>query len=249
MAAPHFEKMLYDNALLVTAISEAYQITNKELYADTIRDTLQFINHEMTSPEGGWYSALDADSEGVEGKYYTWSKEEIESILGEDSNLFCNFYNVTDIGNWEHTNILWLSHNEKWQIILSDKKTKTKIDRCREALMIVRQERIRPQLDDKIILGWNALMITACCKAFAALGDARFLRMAEDNIVFLQKNLYVEGRWQHSWKNDKANHSAFLDDYAYLAWAYIQLQEVTGNSSYLLKAKEITEYIFKTFCG
>ena len=246
--APHFEKMLYDNALLVTTISEAYQLTQKELYAETIRDTMQFIEREMTSPEGGWYSALDADSEGVEGKYYIWNKEEIEYILGaEDSRLFCDVYDVSESGNWEHTNILWLSHNRESETILWDTETKLRLKNCREKLLSARQKRIRPQLDDKIILGWNALMITACCKAFAALGDALFLKMAETNIAFLEKNFIKENIWQHSWKNNKTNHSAFLDDYAYLAWAYIQLQEVTGNSQYLLKAKEITEYVLTYF--
>lgn len=241
--APHFEKMLYDNALLVTVISEAYQLTKKELYADVVRETLQFIQHEMTSPEGGWYSALDADSEGVEGKFYTWSKKEIDDVLGEDSTLFCRIFDVSENGNWEHTNILWLSHNKDWEAAFLNTSTKNRIFECKRKLLAVREQKIRPQLDDKIILGWNALLITACCKAFAALGDAAFLKMAEDNIYFLENNLYKNNIWQHSWKNDTANHSAFLDDYAYLIEAYIQLQEVTGNSHYLSKAKETLEYV------
>ncbi len=248
--APHFEKMLYDNALLLTTISEAYQITGKELYGNTIRDTIQFIKREMLSPEGGFYSALDADSEGVEGKYYTWSKNEIENILGEnDSRFFCDLYDITDTGNWEHTNILWLSHQNDWQNLISDNQTKKRINDCRQKLMATRGKRIRPQLDDKIILGWNALMVTACCKAFAALGDPEFVNLAKDNIAFLEKNLCKEGLWQHSWKDGKANHFAFLDDYAYLVWAYIQLQEITANGDYLLQAKKLTEYVLEHFAG
>ncbi len=247
--APHFEKMLYDNALLITVLSEAYQLTKKSLYADTIRETLQFIQREMTSPEGGWYSALDADSEDVEGKYYTWSKAEIEEISGrEDGNLFCSVYDVSESGNWEHTNILWLSHNKDWETVFSDDPVlKNKMADCREKLLAARQKRIRPQTDDKIILGWNALLIAACCKAFAAIGDEAFLKMAENNIRFLQNNLHKNGIWQHSWKDGKANHPAFLDDYAYLIWAYIQLQEVTGNGNYLFKAKELTSYVILHF--
>ncbi len=246
--APHFEKMLYDNALLLTSISEAYQLTKKELYADVIRETIQFISREMTSPEGGFFSALDADSEGVEGKYYTWSKDEIEDVLGEeDSFFFCSIYNVSDVGNWERTNILWLSHNNNWEAAFSDLSIKNKIAACKQKLLAVREQRIHPQLDDKIILGWNALQITACCKAFAALGNDVFLKMAEDNIYFLEKNLYQNKTWQHSWKNDVVSHSAFLDDYAYLIEAYIQLQEVTGNSRYLTKAKETMEYVLVHF--
>ncbi len=246
--APHFEKMLYDNALLVTVLSEAYQLTQNELYADVIRQTLQFINREMTLPEGGWYSALDADSEGVEGKYYTWHKDEVIDILGEkDGEWFCKIYDVSEAGNWEDTNIFWLSHNRKWQQILSDQELKNRSEACKEKLLSARQERIRPQLDDKIILGWNALMITACCKAFAALGDDDFLKMAEKNIRFLEENLFINDIWQHSWKNNRSNHSAFLDDYAYLSWAYVQLQEVTGKSEYLLSAKKVAEYILSHF--
>ncbi len=248
--APHFEKMLYDNALLISAISEAYQITRKEIYAETIRNTLEFIRREMTSHEGGWYSALDADSEGVEGKYYTWSIKETEDILGEeDSRLFCHLFDVSDAGNWEATNILWQPRNKENESVLSDKKIKTRIDNCKKKLLAARQKRIRPQTDDKIILGWNALMITACCKAFAALGDEAYLKMAEDNIMFLQNNFYGEEKkvWYHNWKNDKAGHSGFLDDYAYLIWAYIQLQEVTGNADYLLRARKTTDYVLAHF--
>ena len=246
--APHFEKMLYDNALLITVLSEAYQLTQKSLYADVIRQTIGFINREMTSPEGGWYSALDADSEGVEGKYYTWHKDELRDILGnDDSEWFCKLYNIREAGNWEDTNILWLSHDSRWQQVLSDQEVKDRADACKQKLFIARQKRIRPQLDDKIILGWNALMITACCKAFAALGDDGFLKMAEKNIAFLQENLLTDNVWQHSWKNNKVNHSAFLDDYACVSWAYIQLQEVTGKSEYLLSAKAVTEYILSHF--
>ena len=246
--APHFEKMLYDNALLLTTISEAYQITGKELYADIIRHTLQFIQRELLSPEGGFYSALDADSEGVEGKYYTWQKEELKTILGEeDSDFFCNLFGVTETGNWEETNILWLSHEQNWQTNLLNPQTKNGVEKCKQKLLVVRQQRVRPQLDDKIILGWNALMIIACCKAFAALGDDEFLRIAENNILFLQKKIYKEGTWQHSWKEGKCNHTAFLDDYAYLIQAYIQLQEVTGNGDYLLRAKELADYVLKHF--
>ncbi|MDQ2751957.1 MAG: thioredoxin domain-containing protein [Bacteroidota bacterium] len=246
--APHFEKMLYDNALLVTVMSEAFQLTKKELYAEAIAETLQFIKHEMTAPEGGFYSALDADSEGVEGKFYTWSKKEIEDVLGkEESVWFCPIFDVSEEGNWEHTNILWLSHNKNWEAVYKDSSTKNKIAVCKQKLLTRREQRIRPQLDDKIILGWNALLITACCKAFAALRNDTFLKMAEDNICFLEEKLCQNQTWQHSWKNGVVSHSAFLDDYAYLTEAYIQLQEVSGNSHYLLKAKETLEYVLAHF--
>jgi uncharacterized protein YyaL (SSP411 family) len=241
--APHFEKMLYDNALLVSTISEAYQLTQLPHYADAVRNTLAFVERELTAPGGGFFSALDADSEGVEGKFYIWSKAEIDAILGEDSDLFCQVYDVSERGNWEHTNILWMpAHNR----LLSDNEQAI-LARCREKLFAERARRVHPLLDDKILLGWNALMITACCKAYAALGDAHFLEMATNAIRFLEEKLQQGDAWLHSWKENKTVHAAFFDDYAYLVQAYTHLQETTGNSQYLLKAKDITAYVQQHF--
>ncbi len=241
--APHFEKMLYDNALLVSAISEAYQLTGRPHYAEAIRATLTFVSRELTAPGGGFYSALDADSEGVEGKFYTWNKKEIDTALGEESGLFCRVYDASDEGNWEHTNILWRPAADQ---PVSDAEA-AMLARCREKLFAIRAARIRPILDDKILLGWNALMITACCKAYAALGDPSFLRMAANAVAFLENNMQAGDHWLHSWKENKTAHSAFLDDYAYLVQAYIHLQEATGDSDYLLKAKALAAYVQQHF--
>ena len=249
--APHFEKMLYDNALLINALSEAYQLTQQDIYAETIEQTMGFVEREMLSPEGGFYSALDADSEGVEGKFYTWQKNEIENVLGPDAELFCDVYNITEEGNWEHTTILWLPLSMKK---IADKNgiaedvLVEKMKLCREKLLTERAKRIRPGLDDKILLGWNALMTTACCKAYAALDNEHYLQLALSNINFLEKNLRDENaEWHHTWKNNQSKHKAFLDDYAYLIEAYIRLQEVTGNSEFLLKAQELATYVMKYF--
>ena len=241
--APHFEKMLYDNALLVSTISEAFQITQQPHYADTICKTLAFVERELTAPGGGFFSALDADSEGVEGKFYTWSKAEVDAILGNDSVLFCKVYDVSESGNWEHTNILWMPAYER----SLSKDEQTTIAVCRDKLLAERAKRIRPQLDDKILLGWNALMITACCKAYAALGNTHFLQMAINAMQFLEAKLQKDDEWLHSWKENKTAHAAFFDDYAYLTQAFIHLQEVTGDSRYLLKAKALTAYVQQHF--
>lgn len=241
--APHFEKMLYDNALLVSTISEAYQLTQQPHYAEAIRSTLAFVQRELTAPDGAFFSALDADSEGVEGKFYTWSKAEVDTILGDDSNLFCKVYDVSERGNWEGTNILW---QPRYEMPVSAEE-KAILARCREQMFAVRRNRIRPLLDDKILLGWNALMITACCKAYSALGDALFLEMATRAIQFLETKLQQGDVWLHSWKEGKTAHAAFLDDYAYLIQAYIHLQEVTGSQYYLLKAKALTTYVQQHF--
>lgn len=246
---PHFEKMLYDNALLVMAISEAYQLTNQEHYKSVIQQTMQFIQREMTHINNGFFSAIDADSEGEEGKFYTWTKAELDAILGDDAAIFCAYYQVYAAGNWQEgmhahppTNILWAKQ-------YPDKEEKIVVERCLLQLMEVRNKRIRPQLDDKILLGWNALMITACCKAYAAIGEEDYLKMAIRNITFLENHLQdpATGSWHHTFKNGMAKIPAFLDDYAYLIQGYIHLQEVTGEPAYLLKAKKITQLVIQHF--
>ncbi len=246
---PHFEKMLYDNALLVMAIAEAYQLTANEYYRSIIDQTLSFIQRELTHLDYGFYSALDADSEGVEGKFYTWSFEELQEILGDNAHFFCAYYQVEKKGNWQEgmhenppTNILFTnSFPTENEIAL--------LKICREQLMSVRAKRIRPLLDDKILLGWNALMVTAYCKAYSALGNQEYKVMAEKNILFLESNLKdsVTNRWHHTYKNGIAKIPAFLDDYAYLTQAYIHLQEITGKSDYLLKARAITNFVIAHF--
>lgn len=249
--APHFEKMLYDNALLIGVISEAYQLTKKENYAEVIKKSMAFIEREMLNEEGGFYSALDADSEGVEGKYYTWSKHEVDELLGNDAELYCEFYNITAKGNWEHTNILWVQKNmEEFAANknISLIELKNKIDECNEILMIQREKRIHPQLDDKILLGWNAIMNIACCKAYAALGENSFKQMAIRNMEFLEVKMKIsEIGWNHTYKNQQSKIPAFLDDYAYLIQAYIHLQEITGNQEYLNKAHCLTEFVIDKF--
>lgn len=249
--APHFEKMLYDNALLVQVLAEACQVTHLQQYAGTIAETMAFVQRELTAPGGGFYSALDADSEGVEGKFYTWSKAEIEAVLQEDGPLFCQVYDVTEQGNWEHSNILWLPENLSAcakQLQVQESELAARMEECKLRLLQVRNGRIRPLLDDKILLGWNALMLTACCKAYAATGVHAYLLMAEQNIAFLEKCLSsADGTWYHTWKNGQAKFPAFLDDYAALIQAYINLQEVTGNQEYLLKAKRLTEKVLADF--
>jgi len=247
--APHFEKMLYDNALLLSVISEAYQLTGQQRYKETINQTIGFIESEMRSSPNGFYSALDADSEGVEGKYYVWSKNEVDEILGTDSELFCTVYGITERGNWEHNNILWLQRQleEKIKTLDISEITATEILKaCREKLFVARGKRARPGLDDKILTGWNALMISACCKAYAATGYKRYLGLAEDCMFFLEDKCRHEG-WKHTYKNGMAKFPAFLDDCAYIIQAYLNLQTVTGNSGYLEKAKQLTEHVLNTF--
>lgn len=248
--AAHFEKMLYDNALLLGVLSEAYQLTNKKLYADVIRQTTGFLQREMLNDEGGFYSALDADSEGVEGKFYTWGKAEIDEILQDEAELFCKFYNVTEDGNWEHTNILRILKPLQAFALennLSEAEVESSLNSSLKKILQQRTKRIRPATDDKIILGWNALTITALCKAYNALDDESFLTLAEANFSFLKNKLSSNNGWLHTYKNSHAKINAFLDDYAYTIQACIALQEATANQEYLEIAKQLTEFVINNF--
>ncbi|MEO7312620.1 MAG: thioredoxin domain-containing protein [Chitinophagaceae bacterium] len=244
---PHFEKMLYDNALLVSVISEAYQLTGNPLYRQAIEQTMDFIRQEWQSTEGGIYSAFDADSEGVEGKFYVWSKPAIEEILGADAELFCNFYGVTEHGNWEETNILWVKtplHLFCKEHHLDEATATASLEAGRKLLLAHRQTRIKPLLDDKILMGWNAMMITAACKAYAALHDTSYLSMAETANGFIVNFLKGSGAlFYHNYKKQATN-PAFLDDMACYIQALIYLAECTGNNQYLRDAETYTKQVF-----
>ena len=240
--APHFEKMLYDNALIIIAMSEAFQMSGKLQYAKVIRETISFIQTDLMSENRGFFSALDADSDGEEGKYYVWQKKEIQDILKDDSELFCSFYDVTESGNWEGKNILRI--RDPQMLPPAEKESDWK-----KKLLARRNQRNRPLLDDKILLGWNALMITACCKAFYALGEESYRKLAISNMGFLEEQMRGEGiyHFYHSFKDGKATIPAFLDDYAYLIESYINLQEATGDLTWLDRAKSLTTWIIEHF--
>ena len=240
---PHFEKMLYDNALLVMVLSEAFQLTGLKHYERVIHETLSFIEREMTSSEGGFYAALDADSEGVEGKYYVWTYDEVCEALKEDAPLFCAYYDITPEGNWEHVNIPWV------KIPPDDFCAARKLDLPSflgkmqdglQRLKALRDQRIRPLLDDKIILGWNALMNMAYSAAFAATGNQAYRARAVSNMDFLLRSFTKqEGGFYHVYKAGIAKFPAFLDDLSALALALIRLQEITSDATYLDEAKKI----------
>lgn len=250
--APHFEKMLYDNALLIAALSEAFALTKNKAYQKTIDATIRFLEREMLDVSGGFYSALDADSEGVEGKFYTWQKTEIDNLLQQDAALFCAVYDITEQGNWEHTNILWQPdalENIAERFAVSPGELEDILRSCRQKLLTERNKRIRPQTDDKILLGWNALLITALCKASGASGNQHYLSLAENCFSFLEKNMpdRQNKKWLHTWKNNVGKIDAFLDDYAMLIDACIHLQEAAGDVAYLQKAKALTEFVIDNF--
>ena len=247
---PHFEKMLYDNGQLVSTYAEAWQQKPTEIYKQVVYQTLEFIQREMTSPEGGFYASLDADSEGVEGKFYTWKYEELEDLLGEDARLFADFYNAHPTGNWEGTNILFLLETEsdfakRWK--LDEAEFKAKMAKGREILFEAREKRIRPGLDDKILTSWNALMLKGCADAYRVFGEKQFLDMALKNARFLRKNLTDGGKLFRNYKEGKRTINAFLDDYAFLIEAYMALYQLTFDESWLRWADEHVQYVQQHF--
>jgi uncharacterized protein len=251
--APHFEKMLYDNALLVSALAEAYQITQNETYKDVIDETLEFVERELMHESGGFYSALDADSEGEEGKFYVWQYDEGKSVLKEDFEIFSEYFDITPKGNWEHKNILRIKKPLKEFADgknISQQELQLIIERGKEKLLAERSKRIRPDLDDKVILGWNALMNIAYSKAYAATASQRYKKIAEQNMKFLLSAYENEnGLLSHTWKNEQAKYPAFLDDYGYLISALIELAQVSGNYGYLDKAKSLTQTVIDNFAN
>jgi uncharacterized protein len=268
--APHFEKMLYDNALFISVLSQAVRMieTNEihrgknlkhyynalALFKNTIRDSYFFCLRQMSGSEHpAWYSAIDADSEGIEGKYYVWSKQEIMELLGtESADFFCAYFDVSEAGNWEHTNIL--------RRVYSDADFAAKypggalwltehLPKAKQILLAHRAKRIPPGLDDKVLLGWNALMVSACVQAYRALSEPEMLQQAEKCMDFLL-GVFAAPNGKgllHTYKDGFAKYDAMLDDYAFTIAALIDLYEVTGTERFLVSAQSLVDVVQENF--
>ncbi len=247
---PHFEKMLYDNALLVSVMSDylIYTGSDDRMIKTAIEETLDFVAREMTHKDGGFYAAYDADSEGVEGKFYVWQKTEIEAILGDDAPLFCEVFDVTTEGNWEETNILWqplVLETFARQHDISLANLLATLEVCKQKLLDVRSQRIWPGLDDKIITGWNALMVSGYCRAFTALGHESYRQAAVANMEGIARHHALQ-LW-HTRKGEQVQYMAFLDDYAFLIAALIDLYECTFDPAYLSRAEGYAALVIQYF--
>lgn len=249
---PHFEKMLYDNGQLISLYSEAYQQKPTRLYKRVVEETIQWLQREMLAPNGGFYSALDADSEGVEGKFYTLEYEEFD-VLGKDAQLFKDYYNMTSAGNWpeEKTNILHTRSDdskliaqagfseEEWEAYLQEIKTK---------LRAYRSQRIRPSLDDKQIVTWNALLLTGLVDAYTVFDQKDYLVLAEGIANFIQTACYTsEGILLHQPEDHNRQIAGFLDDYAFSIEAFVRLYEATFEEQHLVFARELMEKAIELF--
>ncbi len=248
---PHFEKMLYDNGQLVSLYADAFKWNPKPRYKEIVYETLAWLAAEMTSPEGGFFSALDADSEGVEGKFYVWSKAEIDTVLGSDAEIFNAYYGVTETGNWEEeeTNHLFVSNvNIVAQFSLSNDEVQKIIQSCKEKLLTQRAKRVKPSLDDKKLTSWNALMLKGYIDAYKTFADPIFLTAALANANFIKTNmLKLNGGLFRSYKNGEATINGFLDDYAQTIEAFIALYEITFDEDWLYTAQGLTNYTLAHF--
>ncbi|MEX2091744.1 MAG: thioredoxin domain-containing protein [Pirellulales bacterium] len=256
---PHFEKMLYDNALLARAYTDAYLVTGEANYARVVRETLDYVLRDMTDPAGGFYSTEDADSEGEEGLFYTWTPDEIDAVLGEERGAtFGRVFDVSDIGNFEGRSILNLPKTLKQCAKLLKRTPEDLAEELAESkrgLFAVREKRVHPSKDDKVIVAWNGLMIDAMARASAALDDAAdFLFAAHAAADFILENMRREdGRLLHTWRNGTAKLDGYLDDYTTFANALVSLYEVSTNERYLNEAVALTDLVIEKFsdseCG
>ena len=251
--APHFEKMLYDNAQLVSLYADGYRLTKSAEYKYIIEESLEFVKRELTDESGAFYSALDADSDGEEGKFYVWKKDEVKEIITEDYDLFSKYYNINAKGLWEHGNYILLRDIDDESFCKKHKITIKELHQKREQwskqLMAVRSKKIRPGLDDKSLTSWNALMLRGYVDAYTALNNPSYLKIAEDNAAFIKKWVLDEtsGKLFHSYKEGKTKINAFLEDYCFTTEAFIALYEATFNEDHLKTAELIAEYTIQHF--
>src|SRR5690554_3506309 len=254
---PHFEKMLYDNGQLTSLHSDAFKLTKKPLYKEVVEKTLNFVEREWLTAEGGFYSAFDADSlnqkgHTEEGAFYVWKKSELEAILKEDFELFSAIFSINDFGYWEDDNYV-LIQEKPLEVIankfnLSTQELQSKKESFEKKLFEIRQKRPKPGLDDKIITSWNAIMNRGYTDAYKAFGEVKYLEIAQNNIEFIKRNLWSEnGNLYRTYKNKTAKINGFLEDYAFVIDALLGLYEVTANENYLIEAKQLADYTLDNF--
>ena len=248
---PHFEKMLYDNAQLVPVYLSAHQITGDDFFASVARDTLDYVVREMRHPDGGFYSSQDADSEGVEGRYFLWQRDEVERILGEElAEIACRFWDVSDAGNFEGNNILRVTLAlDQAAKVFGRKSTELEslLASAREKLLAVRQARVAPARDDKILTSWNSLMISAFARAAEVLDDETYSTIARQGIAFVDRKLRRGDRLLATFKDGIARWNGYLDDYAFYANALLDVFEESQDRQYLESATAICESMLRHF--
>lgn len=254
---PHFEKMLYDNGQLVSLYAKAYAATKNPLYKETAERTIEFVVEELLDENGGFYSSLDADSltkdgELEEGAYYVWQEKELQSLLADDFKIFKDYFNINSYGNWEHGNYVLIRDASKEKIAkkhdLQPGGLKDIITESLEKLKVHRQKRNKPRLDDKILTSWNGLMLQGVIDAYRYLENHEYLTLAKKNADFIfDKMVKKDGGLFHNHKEGKSTINGYLEDYASVISAFIELYEVTFEEKWLLRAQELTDHCFQNF--
>jgi len=245
---PHFEKMLYDNAQLVRLYLDGWRLSRESRFKQIVEETVEYIRREMVHPEGGFYTAQDADSEGHEGKYFIWEPAEIKTVLGPDlGGIFCRVYDITEHGNFEGKNIPNLiGSNGRIEVKDLPDADKVMAD-ARRKLLEVRERRVKPLRDEKILTGWNGLMVSGVLDAYQTLGNPEYLAMAEKALAFLLEGAYKNGRLFRTVTGGVGKLNGYLDDYAFLSAALIDAFEATAKPTYLDKARELTAAMVEQF--
>jgi uncharacterized protein YyaL (SSP411 family) len=250
---PHFEKMLYDNAQLISLYAHAYQITQNELYKTVITETISFVERNLASSYGGYYSSLNADTEDGEEEFYTWKASDFKKTAGTD-NLLAEYFNVTSTGNWnKDNNILFANHSPEEFAALKNQAPDqfiSLLNKTKKGLLEERNKRNKPAADTKILTGWNAMMLKAYSDAYIATGTEGYLDKAIMIAKFLEKNMLSnDGSLKRNFKDGKTSINGFLDDYAWTAYAFIKLYSVSFDTNWVTLAKQITEHAIKNFYG
>jgi len=254
---PHFEKMLYDNAQLISLYSDAYLITNNELYKNVVYETINFVLKELTNSNGGFYSSIDADSKSLDGKenegaYYVWKEDELKKLLKDEFIVFSDYYNINKYGYWEDDNYVLIKNKSDAAFAkahnLSKEEVSKKIDAWRKILIKARDKRSRPNIDDKILTSWNGLMIDAFIDAYRAFKDKDFLDVASSSAEFILKNMKKsDGGLYHSHKDGKSKINGYLEDYATTIQAFLNLYENTLDEKWLNTSNDLIKYTYKNF--
>ncbi len=249
---PHFEKMLYDNSLLIKILLEVYQITKNDFYKNKAEESLEYVMREMTQLEGGFYSTQDADSEGEEGKFYVWTKDEVTDILGNiEGNIFCDIFDITQTGNFEHG-----KSNPQVMMSLSEYATKNNLDleyitetieKSKKILFNVRDKRVYPAKDTKILTSWNAMMISAFVKGYQVLKNNKYLEIAEKSTDFILNKLSKDGLLLRTYKDNQAKLNAYLEDYAFFINSLIELNQATLDNKFLVEAERLSKVMIEQF--
>ncbi len=249
---PHFEKMLYDNAQLISLYTEAYNLTKNPLYKEIACDTLQFIENEWYKAEGYFYSAYDADSDGEEGKFYVWNQLDLKDLLGENFDVFSDYFEINDKGYWEHGNYILMRSENQIQLLTKFNLTKNELDHiiltCKNSLKQEAKSRLKPSLDDKTITSWNALICSAYSKAYLSFGEFKYKEIALTSINFITSQLtLVDGKLYRTYKNKCAKIDGFLEDYAFTIEALINVYLISQNQEFLNKAYNLCELTLSLF--